>query len=680
MTEAARVDVVIGAEIDKALRGFDTVQNRMSTFSQTALGMFAGGMLQRGLDAFTSTVTSGFDRAFTVVSDYEQQTMAMENLVARELKNGSDVTEVIGQRKRGLSQDEQEEYDALIGKLDEYGYKQEGVMLDVERARQRLAKADNPLEVSEAQHSLAGYERDYNELNNQISTATARQAELNAMRDQSVDITQTRQTLDQADALDMAGGRAKELLAWTQQLAIASPFDQKGVQAAMQMSMAYGFQSDEAQRLTQDTIDYAAGMGLGNEQITRVTRALGQMNQRGKVSAQELLQLTEAGFDAYGVLKLMGVTIDEVSSGTVSSETYIQTAMQMIERDFGGAAARSQETWNGMMNSLGDITDVGLRNLATPVLDAFKPLAVNVLGQLNTPEAMATLTGWGASIGSAVSTGIESAKDAWNKGKGWLFDLLGLNEPTPTDILLHPYLATEHVGLGDVFDGVQKYFQEHGKELPGIIEDWLVGGIGDAATAVSEWALGEESPLGTVAANIGGTVGAGIRSVFTNPTETGLLGSAIATFLQTAAMAGFQTFAAGMGAFEEGASGKQQSASTSLGGYFDYRMRQQQALWDNAGLGGTPGGSPLQGGGGIQMPAWLTNWWESSGLGAAWNVGIVPLDQALAGASGPGGVVANPAVTLNYYNYGVHEGTPDEMKAMIAPAFMALYREEKARE
>ena len=108
----------------------------------------------------------------------------------------------------------------------------------------------------------------------------------------------TGQASSMQQALAMTSGKSKELLDWIQKLAIESPFRQEDVAGAFRLSMALGFSTSEAQRLTAAMLNFSTATGAGGETMERVARALGQMRTKGKVSLEEINQLTESGVDA----------------------------------------------------------------------------------------------------------------------------------------------------------------------------------------------------------------------------------------------------------------------------------------------------------------------------------------------------------------------------------------------
>lgn len=182
------------------------------------------------------------------------------------------------------------------------------------------------------------------------------------------------ETLSMSDAMGQASGRAEELLAWIQDLAIKSPFSQEGVASAFRTALAYGFTSNEAQRLTAATIDFATATGQSVGVMNQVALALGQIKAKGKLAGQEILQLVNAGFSVNPILEKMGYTTEDVSKGLVTADKFLLAFTESLESDFGGAAGRSAETINGLIDSLGDLKQVGLRELFGPAIQATLPI------------------------------------------------------------------------------------------------------------------------------------------------------------------------------------------------------------------------------------------------------------------------------------------------------------------
>lgn len=209
------------------------------------------------------------------------------------------------------------------------------------------------------------------------------------------------------DALSMSGERAQELLGWIEKLAVESPFKSSDIASAFRLSQAYGFTSDQAMRLTQATVDFAAGAGISGAMMDRISLALGQIQARGKVSAQELNQLSEAGINARQILaNAFGVSTaaigEMIEKGLVPADLAIEAITQSLEKDFGGAAKRQANTFSGLISSLGDLKEIGLREFFAGTFQAVQPSLVRIVGLLTDPAVKESLRSWGDTLGAYI--------------------------------------------------------------------------------------------------------------------------------------------------------------------------------------------------------------------------------------------------------------------------------------
>ena len=109
------------------------------------------------------------------------------------------------------------------------------------------------------------------------ATAAYEQLQMSMTSLVAKEIRNADQTLSMTDAMGKASARAEDLLQWIQELAIKSPFSQEGVASAFRTALAYGFTSEEAQRLTAATIDFATATGQSVGVMNQVALALGQI-------------------------------------------------------------------------------------------------------------------------------------------------------------------------------------------------------------------------------------------------------------------------------------------------------------------------------------------------------------------------------------------------------------------
>ena len=234
------------------------------------------------------------------------------------------------------------------------------------------------------------------------ATAAYEQLQMSMTSLVAKEIRNADQTLSMTDAMGKASARAEDLLQWIQELAIKSPFSQEGVASAFRTALAYGFTSEEAQRLTAATIDFATATGQSVGVMNQVALALGQIKAKGRLAGQEILQLVNAGFAVNPILEKLGYTTEDVSKGLVSADKFLLAFTESLENDFGGAAGRSAETINGLMDSLGDLKSVGLRELFGPAIQATLPILSAFVSKIQ--ELMPAARAAGQLLGGMVKT------------------------------------------------------------------------------------------------------------------------------------------------------------------------------------------------------------------------------------------------------------------------------------
>jgi tape measure domain-containing protein len=212
---------------------------------------------------------------------------------------------------------------------------------------------------------------------------------------------------DVASAMEVAGIQAEELVKWNEELAIKSPFTSEGVAQAFRMSMAYGFTTDEAQRLTEAMIDFAAGSGASEYAMQQIARALGQISATGKLTGGDMLQLVNAGLPVAEILAdAFGVTTAKVmemrEKGLIPAQDAIEAITVYLETNFKGAAEAQANTWAGLKGTFEDLKQMGLREFFGGLFEAIQPVAVAFAGWLQT-EGMDKLKEWGESLGNIAS-------------------------------------------------------------------------------------------------------------------------------------------------------------------------------------------------------------------------------------------------------------------------------------
>lgn len=140
-------------------------------------------------------------------------------------------------------------------------------------------------------------------------------------------------------------GRGQETLEELNQWALEMPVNTRKAVDAFTLMMAMGLKPTTKELGI--LVDVATL--FGEEAMPRVARALGQMQQLGKLSAEELNQLAEVGINARGYVQdAFGTTVEEIQKMGVAIEDIIGVIWRGLEEDFGGAARKGMETWQGL--------------------------------------------------------------------------------------------------------------------------------------------------------------------------------------------------------------------------------------------------------------------------------------------------------------------------------------------
>ena len=187
-----------------------------------------------------------------------------------------------------------------------------------------------------------------------------------------------------ADALEQAtvsfttmlgsGEAAETMLNDLKSFADKTPFEFMDLQDAAKRLMAMGTAAEDVIPTLTAVGDAAAGLGGGKATIDGITLALGQMGAKGKISTQELNQLTERGIPAMKLLAdAAGVSTGEmaklVEKGLVPAKEGVKVLLEGMKENFGGLMAKQAETASGKLSTMKD----AISGLGTEIGRTFIP-------------------------------------------------------------------------------------------------------------------------------------------------------------------------------------------------------------------------------------------------------------------------------------------------------------------
>ncbi len=434
----------------------DTIQNALSS----AMGFLTANVIQRGLDALGNLVNEAYD----AVAAHERLGMSLEALVAREIKYSSAVEKVqtVGQARVSLTEKEQNELAKLKDRYDDLSYT---IPATEEKVKQYVNSGKHADALNQEQiHRLNELKEEYANVGTRIAELTAKDGALVNVTKKSIEYQ-----INMNQALAMAGPKAKELLNWIERLGIESPFTSEDIGQAFRLSMAYGFTTDEAKRLTQALTDFAAGSGQTSEVTKRIALSLGQIKAAGKVSGMELRELANAGIPVKQILaNAFGVTTAELvemqEKGLVPADKALEAIVKTLEEDFGGTAKRQAISLAGLKASLEELRTISIRELFGGIFDVLQPKLAALVNLMSSDQFRAGLNAIGKSLGASLLQGL-TALERMVAVVGPVFEQIGRGGPTsvkweafmPEDLASRVYRVAQSVE--DLLTGFKRLSQ-----------------------------------------------------------------------------------------------------------------------------------------------------------------------------------------------------------------------------
>ena len=180
---------------------------------------------------------------------------------------------------------------------------------------------------------------------------------------------------------------ADRFLAKIKKTAAQTPFELPGLTSSSQKLLAFGFQVEDVIPTLTTLGDAASGLGLGSEGLDRLVMAVGQIQAKGKVQGEELLQLTEAGIPAQKILQNeLGLTADRYADlqkkGKILAEDAIPALLSGVKNGtsgiagetakFGGLMEKQSQSVSGLASTLKDTLLVGMADALEPLMPLLK--------------------------------------------------------------------------------------------------------------------------------------------------------------------------------------------------------------------------------------------------------------------------------------------------------------------
>ena len=162
-----------------------------------------------------------------------------------------------------------------------------------------------------------------------------------------------------------SAGKAESFIKELQDFAAHTPFEFNDVTKASQKFLAFGFTAEQIIPTLTAVGDAAAGVGAGQDGVNRLTLALGQIAAKGKLSSEEMMQITELGIPAWQLLA------DKLNTDVAGAQEMVTRRMVDSKMALDALVGGMEQNYGGMMEQQsGTILGAWLSNFASAIRES----------------------------------------------------------------------------------------------------------------------------------------------------------------------------------------------------------------------------------------------------------------------------------------------------------------------
>lgn len=324
----------------------------------------------------------------------------------------------------------------------------------------------------------------------------------------AISIQNTQGIDDYATALKMAQNPAQDLLDWVNVMAVKTIFSRDEVAQVLSLGMAFDMTAGQSMTLTKAMIDWASGMGLGDDALQRMVVNFGQMLRMGKVTQRELRDLAIGGlFPVNEALRrigeragLTGAALSDFMTKTATSGLPVNALLNefvaIAGERFPDAGERMAKTWKGVTQNIKDfVTTILGASLLGPTMNKVVESLSESLDNALSPAVR----------GAASEIGVRLAKSLGNIMGGLkslvavlgnLAKALGIPIPTIYDLVAAFEILSEIIGSGltAASTAIQSWIDDSSSKFKKASTDFFDWGF----NIIAQFALGIVQGISTV--------------------------------------------------------------------------------------------------------------------------------------------------------------------------------------
>lgn len=228
-----------------------------------------------------------------------------------------------------------------------------------------------------------------------------------------------------------SGAQAGGYLNMLREFAIKTPFEFKDLTAAAQRMTAMGFAASQIKPVLTDVGNAVAAVGGNKTTLDGIVLAMGQIQTKGRVMAQEINQLAERGIPGWRILsEELGVSTAQVmklgEAGKISAETFLRAFQRFSRENFGDMMEKQSRTFLFAMANIREAIDLLIADGTLPLYSQLRDLAVATQELLTSDEFKAWASGVAGAMDQATKTITDDLKAINQAGSGVMGVLDGL--------------------------------------------------------------------------------------------------------------------------------------------------------------------------------------------------------------------------------------------------------------
>lgn len=169
-----------------------------------------------------------------------------------------------------------------------------------------------------------------------------------------------------------SASKAQDMIKSLYSFAARTPFDVEGSVVGAQKLLGVGVAAKDVVPTLTTLGDAVGALGGSTGDFNSVLLAYSQIMARGKVSTQDLYQISNTGIPIFQLMsKALGKPVGEIQklieTGKLASQDVLPQLLDVMNQEYGGAMAKQATTLTGLFSTMKDTVNQALTTAMTPL-------------------------------------------------------------------------------------------------------------------------------------------------------------------------------------------------------------------------------------------------------------------------------------------------------------------------